>query len=265
MTPTPHDPTCYGPIASVSQYQLLPITGNVGIMQIDMAAGGAYSFPPTVTITGGSGSGAQAHAILKNPEVTAAVNNPVAFVYIDNPGSGYQWSDQPVVNFSTSSGSGAVAHITPPPNGQGIATIAPIQLPLFSVDYSFTRKTTWATRVRRYQDQSSMELMPYQAVAMYEFTIHTERWTVNDLNTLENVVDQVKGSGYPMWITAPDDGQIYNVRFKEDLNYSVPGAVTRTGDLVLVTIGDSDNSIDNSQAYPPPVLRRKRTYVPGVL
>jgi hypothetical protein len=257
--------TCQGPIASVSQYQLLPIAGNVGIMQIEMAAGGSYSLPPKVTITGGAGSGAQAHAVLKNPEVTGAKNNPVAFVYIDNPGSGFQFTDQPVVNFATTTGSGALAHITPPPNGQGIATIAPTQLPLFSVDYSFTRKTLWSTRVRRYQDQSSVELMPYQAIAMYEFTIHTDRWKVSDLQTIETLVDQVKGSGYPLWMTAPDDGQIYNVRFKEDLNYSVPGAMTRSGDLVLVTIGDSDNSIDNSQAYPPAVLRRRLTYVPGVL
>ena len=124
------------------------------------------------------------------------------------------------------------------------------ELVFTKMDYGFIRKMKWVTVMRRYKDQS-FELMPNQVVAMYEFTIKMERWTPDDIDDLETFVDSLKGSAYPFQFTAPDDGVLYNVRFKEDpQGYSVPAATLRTGELNLITIGDIDNSIDNDAAYP---------------
>ena len=124
------------------------------------------------------------------------------------------------------------------------------ELVFTKMDYSFSRKVKWVTVVQRYKDQA-FELMPNQIVAMYEFTIKMDRWTANNIATLEAFIDTLKGSAYPFQFKAPDDDTMYNVRFKEDpQGYSVPAATLRTGELVLVTIGDIDNSINNDAAYP---------------
>jgi hypothetical protein len=248
MTPSPHDITCYAPQASAQSYQLKAITGAYGVVEIDMQDGGNYVTAPTITVTASPGTGFQAHAIMRYQGSNPA--NYVSHVFIDNPGTGY-----PV----TSDGSGWAVTFTGG-GGTRVATATAYggtyasqnQFPMRVVDYSFTRKTTWGTQVRRYKDQSTIELYPFQEVAMFEFTLKSERWTWQDAQALESMVDSVKGAGYAMWMTAPDDGCIYNVRFKEDpQGYSVPSSVIATGELTLVTVGDVDNTIDNSLAYPP--------------
>jgi hypothetical protein len=120
-----------------------------------------------------------------------------------------------------------------------------------TMDYGFQRKVKWVTVMRRYRDQS-FEVMPNSVTAMYEFTIKMERWTPDEIDTLEAFVDARKGSAYPFQFRAPDDNVMYNVRFKDDeQGYSVPIATLRTGTLELITIGDIDNSIDNDATYPP--------------
>jgi hypothetical protein len=118
------------------------------------------------------------------------------------------------------------------------------------MDYSFTRKVRWVTVVQRFKDQS-FEIMPNQVIPMYEFTVRMDRWTPNDATALESFVDSVNGSAYPFHFTAPDDGLVYNVRFKEDeQGYTVPNAAVRTGELTFESVGDINNSIDNDAAYP---------------
>lgn len=60
--------------------------------------GGTYTGTPAVTITGGSGTGATAHAVMTGDTVTSVV--------LDNPGAGYKSGDVLTVNFT---GGGAAA------------------------------------------------------------------------------------------------------------------------------------------------------------
>jgi hypothetical protein len=251
---------CNAPIASVAQYQLKPQGSRVGVLEIKMGAGGSYKKQPDCYITvkiPSTGTGAQVKAVMRRLDPDHLY---VAYVEIDNPGQSFGFTDTVYVNFTGGNGGGAVATVDTS-GGGGVGTYADIALPIPNLDYSFTRKTMWATRVRRYHDQATVELMPYQAIATYEFTFHFERWTVPMINALEQTIDQTKGAAYPMWVTAPDDGQIYNVRFKEDASHEVVNAIVRSGDLNIVTIGDIDNSVDNSDAYPP---APGRTYAPAV-
>jgi hypothetical protein len=64
-----------------------------------------YTSPPTVTITGGSGSGAQATAVLKNGG-TDTSGDPVISVTVTNQGSGY--TSAPTVTFSGVEAAGTV-------------------------------------------------------------------------------------------------------------------------------------------------------------
>jgi hypothetical protein len=65
--------------------------------------GSGYTSAPTVTLTGGGGTGATAHAVLG----TGANADKVAQVIVDNPGSGY--TSAPTVAFAGGAGTGAAA------------------------------------------------------------------------------------------------------------------------------------------------------------
>jgi hypothetical protein len=80
---------------------------------IQVTAGGAYTSVPTVTISGGSGSGATAHAILAGGSVVDVV--------LDTPGSGYQAGDTLTIAFSGSGGATATAIVWPFTSGTTIA------------------------------------------------------------------------------------------------------------------------------------------------
>src|SRR5215469_7824622 len=82
-------------------------TGGVSPNITITNGGSGYSptSPPTVTITGGSGTGATAHAVV-------APNGVIVQVVLDSPGIGYLPTDTLFVNFGTSPGSGAAAHVT---------------------------------------------------------------------------------------------------------------------------------------------------------
>ena len=66
--------------------------------------GSGYGVAPTVTISGGSGTGATAHAVVQNGSVIQVI--------LDNPGHGYQVGDVLTVTFGTGTGSGATGHVT---------------------------------------------------------------------------------------------------------------------------------------------------------
>jgi hypothetical protein len=66
--------------------------------------GSGYGAAPSVSITGGSGTGATAHAIVENGSVIQVI--------LDNPGIGYLATDVLTVTFGTSPGSGAAATAT---------------------------------------------------------------------------------------------------------------------------------------------------------
>lgn len=68
------------------------VTGGGVSPNITVVNGGNYATAPTVTISGGSGSGATAHAVLTGNTVTSVV--------LDNPGTGYKQSDVLTVTFS---------------------------------------------------------------------------------------------------------------------------------------------------------------------
>jgi hypothetical protein len=65
------------------------------------AGGSGYGTPPTVTISGGTGSGATAVALVANGAIVA--------VNLTSPGAGYVGTDTLTVAFGTSPGSGATA------------------------------------------------------------------------------------------------------------------------------------------------------------
>src|SRR6516162_2688449 len=76
-------------------------TGNVSpnITVTNGGSGYSQSSPPSVTITGGSGTGATAHAVV-------GPSGAVISVVLDNPGHGYLPTDVLTVTFGTSPGSG---------------------------------------------------------------------------------------------------------------------------------------------------------------
>lgn len=66
--------------------------------------GGGYSSVPAVTISGGSGTGATAHAVVTGGVVTSVV--------LDTPGVGYKAGDTITVSFGGGVGAGAAGHVT---------------------------------------------------------------------------------------------------------------------------------------------------------
>jgi hypothetical protein len=79
--------------------------GSVSANIVVTGGGGPYAVVPSVTITGGSGHGAAAHAVLNS-------SGQVVQVVLDNPGLGYQASDTLTISFGTVPGSGAAGHVT---------------------------------------------------------------------------------------------------------------------------------------------------------
>lgn len=71
--------------------------------------GSGYTSVPTVTFSGGSGSGAAATAVVENEAVVR--------IYMTNPGSGYVIGDSVTVGFTGGGGSGAAATVNIMPFG----------------------------------------------------------------------------------------------------------------------------------------------------
>lgn len=78
--------------------------------------GFGYTSAPSVTISGGSGSGATAHSVISQGSVISVV--------LDNPGTGYLATDVLTVTFGTGAGSGATAHAVM--SGSGVASVSVI-------------------------------------------------------------------------------------------------------------------------------------------
>lgn len=78
------------------------VTGGITAITVT-APGSGYTSAPTVALTGGSGTGATAHAVLG----TGTDAGKVVSVVVDNPGSGY--TAAPTVAFSGGGGTGAAA------------------------------------------------------------------------------------------------------------------------------------------------------------
>lgn len=93
-------------IAGYSTFDGTLYVGQGGVSpNITVTNGGSgYSSAPAVTISGGSGHGATAHAVIQNGAVIQVV--------LDNPGVGYQVGDTLTVTFGTGVGSGAAGHVT---------------------------------------------------------------------------------------------------------------------------------------------------------
>lgn len=124
------------------------------------------------------------------------------------------------------------------------------ELSFTRMSYGFTRRTRWSTILEFYADRR-FEVMPQQLLKLQEFVIRREHWTQAEIEYLEAFVDAHKGAAYPFYFTAPDDGMTYSVRFREDqVEYSVPSAVARSGELVLVEAGDLENDTNNGLVYP---------------
>lgn len=88
--------------------------GNVSPVFVITNGGSGYSTAPPVTISGGSGTGATAHAVISQGVVIAVV--------LDNPGTGYNAGDVLTVTFGTGVGSGATGHVTM--TGFNVASLA---------------------------------------------------------------------------------------------------------------------------------------------
>ena len=110
------DPTGYG-----SGAEAIAFVNNLGMLTpFDVTAGGSgYVSPPTVTISGPTGSGAVARAVISGGQVTG--------IYITDPGTGYTDPSSIVVKIGGGGGSGATAGIngsfTLPSDGAGLSAI----------------------------------------------------------------------------------------------------------------------------------------------
>lgn len=130
-----------------------------------------------------------------------------------------------------------------------------VQVPELELDfakysYGFVRRQRWKNDVEWF-NADSFQVMPQQLLRIEQFVITRDHWTLDEINTIENLFDAVKGRAYPFLFTAPDDGETYEVRFEEDLfSYVADGAEHRSGSIVLTCVGDLDNSIDNGLVYP---------------
>ena len=87
---------------------------------IQVTNGGTYAATPSVTISGGSGSGATAHAVMGG----SGASQFVASVVLDNPGTGYKPGDTITVAFSPASTTAATARIWPQTTGTSIDVFA---------------------------------------------------------------------------------------------------------------------------------------------
>ena len=77
--------------------------GGIGPGAVITSSGSGYTSSPTVSITGGSGSGATFHAVISGGVVIA--------VNVVTPGSGYLVTDTITMHFTSGGGSGAAATI----------------------------------------------------------------------------------------------------------------------------------------------------------
>ena len=89
-----------GPGGSGTTVNLVP-SGGIAVTLGNQ--GNNYTSIPTVAITGGSGSGATAVAVMTSN------GKKVAFINVTNPGSGYTFNSPPTVTISGGGGSGATA------------------------------------------------------------------------------------------------------------------------------------------------------------
>jgi hypothetical protein len=143
-------------------------------------------------------------------------------------------------------------------------------LPLDGFEYGFIRKVRWQTVSQRYPD-NRLETLPQQLLRRHEFEFHSDKWRKPDIDYLEEFVFQHKGPLLPFLFTAPDDGQTYEVRFKEDFTYALPSPEVRTGSIVLVEAGDLDNTQNNVLVYPDyvesesPIIIATNTLADGVV
>jgi hypothetical protein len=88
---------------------------------INVTNGGQYSSTPLVTITGGSGTGATAHAVMGG----VGINQYVAGIVLDTPGTGYLTTDTIVVNITAGTvDATATARVWPQVSGNTITTFA---------------------------------------------------------------------------------------------------------------------------------------------
>ncbi len=106
------------PIAGYSTFDGFAFAGQGGVSpNIVVTNGGSgYSSAPSVTISGGSGTGATAHSVITGGVVTAVI--------LDNAGVGYQVGDTLTVTFGTGVGSGATGHVTM--TGFPLANVTPL-------------------------------------------------------------------------------------------------------------------------------------------
>jgi hypothetical protein len=98
---------------------VLALSGGVSPNIVVTAGGGVYGTPPAVTISGGSGTGATAHAVLTGGVVTSVV--------LDSAGTGYKAGDTLTVTFTPATGAPAATAIVWP-----IPTIQPTTLAIFA-------------------------------------------------------------------------------------------------------------------------------------
>lgn len=128
--------------------------------------------------------------------------------------------------------------------------LAPEELDFARYSYSFIRRQRWENKVLWFPSDS-FQVMPNQLLRIEEFVITRDHWTDIEVAYIEAFIDARKGSAYPFLFTAPDDGESYEVRFKEDeFSFVAEGANHRSASIVLVYVGDLDNSINNGLVYP---------------
>src|SRR5262245_55862572 len=86
---------------------------------------------------------------------------------------------------------------------------------LQKIEYSFYRKALFTTVVQSFAD-AAFETAAQQVAVGFEFQIHREFAPYTEVEALANFVNQQFGSAAPFHFTAPDDGQVYTVRFQSD-------------------------------------------------
>lgn len=212
--------------------------GQTQTLTVDNAGTG-YATVPTVTLTGGGGTGATAVATVSGGFVTS--------VTITNPGSGY--TSAPTVGFTGGGGSGAAAAAYANPNGYVTGPDANNAVDVFVADRDVSASGTFDTpgniatsmvSVNRfgYQTQQLLGIPSSAASDIYPVISADGRWVALPSDA-EGTSGLVHGANNR---TSPDNNTYRDVYLHDRRTNALPGA----SEIPLVTVAAQNPVLVNT-------------------